>query len=71
MARDKRKNGDSIMRKDNESYSTCAEKRQANEKKEIFDLIKKDLTNLEIADIAGISYTEVLSYRIAYEKRSR
>lgn len=71
MAQDKSKNRDSIMKKSNESYSTCAEKRQANEKKEIFDLIKKDLTNLEIADIAGISYTEVLSYRIAYEKRSR
>ena len=47
------------------------EKTDAEKQIEVFELLKNGLTNLEIADIQNISYAEVLSYRIAYERRCK
>lgn len=60
---------ESIMSKSTENHTTCEEKNQADKNKEVFKLIEDGLTNLEIAEIADISCTQAISYRIAYERR--
>ena len=62
---------DSLMRKDNQNYATNEEKNQAEHKKEVFKLIESGLSNPEIAAITGLSYTEVIYYRINYERRCK
>lgn len=65
------KNGDSLMKKDNQNYATNEDKKQAEHKKEVFKLIESGLSNLEIAAITDLSYTEVIYYRINYERRCK
>ena len=49
---------------------TPSEARMEFEKKnEAYSLIKSGLCNIEIAEIMGITYSEVLAYRISYERR--
>lgn len=66
-----KKHRDSIMRKDNQGYVTNHEKMQSEKNKEVFALIKSGLSNPEIAEITGLSYTEVIYYRINYERRRK
>lgn len=39
------------------------------EKQEVFNMLTAEMTNVEICKAAGLAYTQVLAYRIAFEKR--
>lgn len=52
-----------------ESFTTNSEKKRSDKNKEVFKLIEEGHTNLKIVDMTGLSYSEVLMYRIAYERR--
>ncbi|MBE6070025.1 MAG: hypothetical protein E7211_20405 [Clostridium lundense] len=62
---------DSIMGKDNQGYVTKEDKTQVEQKKDVFKLIENGLANPKIAEITGLSYTEVIYYRINYERRCK
>ena len=54
---------------ESDSFVTNSEKRRSDENKEVFKIIGEGHTNLKIVDMTGLSYAEVLMYRIAYERR--
>lgn len=39
------------------------------EKQEVFNMLASDMTNIEISKATGLTYAQVLAYRIAFEKR--
>lgn len=39
------------------------------EKQEVFNMLASDMTNIEISKATGLTYTQVLAYRISFEKK--
>ena len=54
-----------------ETAKMAHSKRSNDVKAEAYKLFACDLNNLEIVSLLGISYTEVLSLRISYERRCK
>ena len=50
------------------SYETVEKRTEDELKRNVHSLIKKELSDMQIANKLGLAYTQVKMYRISYEK---